>query len=140
MSTSSSPRSRRTPTRRPSRMGATCTETLAAGLWRDGHCHRDAVLRELDSETCRAVLDAAAAALPAERTTAVLSAALIAIGDVTGLGSEEVRELSIGDRDRLLLALRRLQRGDSLECVLRCACGEQLEVDLELGSLLAAMQ
>jgi hypothetical protein len=117
-------------------MSPTCEETLAKGLWREGRRHRHALLRELEPEERRELLERTAAALPAERVTALLSSSVVAVGDVTSLDAGDLRELSIGDRDRLVLALRRLLHGEQLECVFGCRCGELLELTLDLGELL----
>lgn len=117
-------------------MAAGCEETLAAGLWRAGRRHRRAVLRELDPKERSELLERCASELPAERVTALLAQSLVAIGEVTPVDAEDVRQLSIGDRDRLVLTLRRLLHGQELRCVFDCGCGETLELELEVGTLL----
>lgn len=119
-------------------MPTACEETLAGGLWREGRQHRRAVLRELDHETQRELLETAAAALPAERVTALLAQAVAAIDEIEPIGRDEIRELPIGDRDRLVLSLRRLLHGEQLQCMFACGCGEPLELELEVGALLGA--
>jgi hypothetical protein len=50
-----------------------------------------------------------------------------------------VRALTIGDREALLLHLRRLTLGERIACVLSCpdpACGEQMDLDLQVHDLL----
>lgn len=122
-------------------MAAACEETLAGGLWRDDRRHRRAVLRELDREAAGDLLDSLAAdGLPAERVTALLSRAVVAIGEVTPISADEIRELPVGDRDRLVLALRRMLHGDQLRCVFQCGCGETLELELSVGELLGAAE
>jgi hypothetical protein len=47
------------------------------------------------------------------------------------------RALAAGDREALLLQLRRLTFGDRMSCVLECpSCGEKLDLDLTVTSLL----
>jgi hypothetical protein len=118
-------------------METACEQTLAAGLARNGRRHRRAVLRDLDTEDRRVLLDRARGALPAERITTLLASTVVSIGAVTPVGAEEVRALSVGDRDRLVLTLRRILHGDQLECVFPCRCGERLELALDVGALLA---
>jgi hypothetical protein len=117
-------------------MSATCEETLANGLWREGRRHRHALLREIEPGERRELLERTAAALPAERVTALLASSVLAVGDVASLDAGDLRELSIGDRDRLVLALRRLLHGGQLECVFGCGCGELLELTVDLDELL----
>jgi hypothetical protein len=54
--------------------------------------------------------------------------------------SEQVAaELTVGDREALLLHLRRLMFGDLAPCVLKCPraeCGEKMDLDLRLSDLL----
>lgn len=112
---------------------------LAAGLWRDGRSHRRAALRHVGAGETRELLERSADALPAERTTALLATAVVAVGDVSPVGEDEIRELLVGDRDRLVLTLRALLHGEALECVFRCereGCGETLELRLDVGTLL----
>jgi hypothetical protein len=50
-----------------------------------------------------------------------------------------VRNLTVGDREALLLHLRRVTYGERLPCVLNCAsdrCGERLDVELNVSELL----
>lgn len=119
-------------------MATTCEETLGRGLMRDGHRHRMALLRAPEVEERRGLLDRSADALPAERATALLGLALVAVGDVQPVTPDDVRALTIGDRARLTLALRRLLHGDALECVFACACGERLELTVDVGEVLGA--
>jgi hypothetical protein len=117
-------------------MAAACEVTLAGGLWREGRHHRRAVLRAVDPDACRDLLDRATEALPAERITALLATAVEAVGEVAPVGEAELRELPVGDRDRLVIALRGMLHGDTLECVFACGCGESLEIEMEVAALL----
>ena len=51
---------------------------------------------------------------------------------------DDPRELAIGERDRLVLALRSQLSGDALDCVFPCPCGETLELELSVAALLDA--
>jgi hypothetical protein len=117
-------------------MAASCEETLAGGLWREGRQHRRAVVRDLSAQQAFALLDEADAYLPAERVTALLERAVASVGALTAISADDVRELSVGDRDRLVLAVRRMLHGDRMPCVFSCACGESLELELDVAALL----
>jgi hypothetical protein len=69
---------------------------------------------------------------PVERVSPLLRAA-------TGLGPEELAALGVGERDRMLVALRERLFGGTLRTVVDCpACGVPLEVVLPTSALLAA--
>jgi hypothetical protein len=63
------------------------------------------------------------------KVTRLLSSCLIGTGDVT-VTSDLVRKLLVGDRDYLMLQLRRLTLGDNFQAVLACqACGAKIDVN-----------
>jgi hypothetical protein len=64
----------------------------------------------------------------AVKVTRLLSACLISLDD-QAVTTELVRRLLVGDRDYLILQLRRLTFGDEVMAVLTCpACGEPMDV------------
>lgn len=71
----------------------------------------------------------------AQVVTHVLSACLIRIEDTT-LSRDVVRHLLVGDRDYLMLQLRRLTLGDEFQAVLVCpACHAKIDVTLPAGDI-----
>lgn len=112
---------------------------LPGGLWVGGERRRDAALRPLTGEDEAFMLDESSGRTPAHRVTALLERCLVRLGPHEPVGADAVRELGAGDRQALLLHLRRLTFGDRLECVLTCpACGEDLDLDLRVDDLLVA--
>lgn len=114
--------------------------TLPGGFWLDGVHHRGAFLRQLTGED-EAFLAEASALLPARRTTLLLARCLTRLGPLDAATDDAVRSLTVGDREALLLHLRRLALGDRLQCVLRCpeaGCGEPMDLDLDVRDLLSA--
>lgn len=90
-------------------------------------------LRAVGGEDEVFILDTGGA-LPGERATALLSRC---ISD----GGRIAPDLTVGDREALLLHLRRLTFGETLDCTLRCpaeSCGEPLELALGVSDLLVA--
>jgi len=83
-----------------------------------------------DAQARWALLEDQRGATPAERVTALLGASVT--------DARDPRELPIGERDRLVLALRSQLSGDALDCVFPCACGETLELGLSVADLLDA--
>jgi hypothetical protein len=106
--------------------------TLPGGRWRDGRCLRDARVRPISGREETFLVEAAGLS-HAELTTALLDRC------VTVEPGASARELSAGDREALVLHLRRATFGDALRCVVSCpACGEQLDLDLDVRDLLVA--
>ncbi|MGH3260706.1 MAG: hypothetical protein ACRDNS_01790 [Trebonia sp.] len=113
-------------------------QMLACGLRRDGREHRQAHLRRIGPHERGALLDGGRGRLPAERISAVLEHALVSIGEIEPITVADTRELTIGDRDLLVLALCRLLCGPELDCIFSCSCGERLELTLDLAPILDA--
>jgi hypothetical protein len=110
--------------------------TIPGGVAVDGGRRRDAALRPVAGADEAFLLDADALA-PVERSTLLLSRCLVRLGPWEPPGEDRVRALAAGDREALLLQLRRLTLGDRLELVLSCpACDEALGLDLLVGDLL----
>jgi len=112
--------------------------TLPGGLWLDGSRHREAAIRPLTGDDEAWLLEAGGM-LPASRSTALLARCLTRVGPCTNVTPELARSLSVGDREALLLQLRRLTLGDDLPCTVTCpgvACGERLDLQLRVGDLL----
>jgi hypothetical protein len=115
--------------------------TLPGGLFVDGERRQDALLRPLDGEDETFLLEDAEGLSPAARTTVLLQRCLVRVGPVERVDADAVRALTAGDREALLLELRRLSFGDGFECVLACPvpeCGEAMELELRAGDLLLA--
>ena len=94
---------------------------------------RGIALRAIDAEDDAFILDTADGVLPAVRATAL-------VGRCVAGGEPAARALSVGDRDALLLHLRRMSFGESLDCLVSCpnaTCGEPLQIALKVGDLMA---
>jgi len=106
---------------------------LRSGCWQDGACQREVRVRAVAEDDEGLVDDLNAAALPLERNTRLLERCVL------GLGREEdVSQLSLGDRETLLLHARRLTFGSQIDCVLSCPeCGERMDFQLQVDRLLA---
>jgi hypothetical protein len=120
-------------------MSHAATIKLPRGLWFDGVCHQEAELRCLVGSDEAFLVEEGGALLPAQRTTALLARCLTHLGSLTPVAPDAVRNLTVGDREALLLHLRRLTLGERLQCVLSCpdpACGGKMDLDLTVGDLL----
>jgi len=114
---------------------------IPGGLWRDGVCVHDVWLRSLSGEDEAFLLEGGEALSGPARTTALLSRCVLRIGSDANITRDKIRALTVGDREALLLHLRRVTYGDRLPCLLNCAnrtCGERLDLELKAGDLLVA--
>lgn len=113
--------------------------TLPGGVVVDGSRHRTAHLRPLSGQDEAILLEEAQSLPPASLVTSLLFRCLDGLGPLRPVTRQSVRELTLGDREALLLNLRRLTLGDRMSCVLTCpnqACGEKMDLDLNVSDLL----
>jgi hypothetical protein len=112
---------------------------LPGGLRFDSGWRRDARLRPLSGHDELFLLEEGRTQSMAARTTALLARCVTRLGDVGPVRMEDVRRLRIGDREALLLHLRRLTLGERVSCVLSCPspqCGKPMELELSTQELL----
>jgi hypothetical protein len=75
----------------------------------------------------------------ASRTTQLLTRCLLRVGPAEPVTADLVRRLSAGDREALLLHLRRLTLGERMSCLLTCVdCKQKMDLDLAITELLLA--
>jgi hypothetical protein len=110
---------------------------LPVGVPLDGSWRRDAVLRQLTGRDEAFLLEHGRNLSLAALTTVMLARCICRLGSISPVTPETVRSLSVGDREALLLHLRRLTLGEAMSCVLGCpACAEKLDLDLRVSELL----
>ena len=100
---------------------------------------REASVRPLAAEDELLLLDAEKSLAAAESVTMLLSRCVTRIGDRAPLSAEDARGLTVGDREALLLHIRRATFGERLQCVIRCGrpeCGAPMDLDLDVAALL----
>ena len=110
---------------------------LPIGLWTDDGPVREFRLRVVEGMD-EAFLIEATDLTPQARASALLARCLAPAADQPPL-IDLVGRLVVGDREALLLHLRRMTLGDRLECVITCPdemCAERLEVELAVDDLL----
>lgn len=115
------------------------TVTLPGGLWLDGQCYQQVGLRPLTGTDEAYLQEYSPVQLPAETITAVLSRTLTHLDGhpLPCPPGDLARALIIGDREALLLHLRRLTLGEQMPCVLDCpACSAPMDLDLRVADLL----
>jgi predicted RNA-binding Zn-ribbon protein involved in translation (DUF1610 family) len=111
--------------------------TIPGGHWINGACCREAQLRPLTGADQAFLLEQGGSLLPAQWTTEVLARCVTRLSSGEPVTRDTMRALTVGDREALLLHLRRLTAGDRMQCVLACpACGEKLDLELKATDLL----
>jgi hypothetical protein len=114
--------------------------TLPGGIREQGGWHRDAVLQPLSGREEAFLLEDGSSLSMASRVTTVLSRCVCRLGTLEALTPETAKSLTVGDREALLLHLRRMTLGEKMSCVLSCpdpACGEKMDLDLQVSELLS---
>jgi hypothetical protein len=77
----------------------------------------------------------------AVRTSELLGRCLALDREGPAAGATVARQLTVGDREALLLHLYRLTHGDRLDLIADCShCGERLELELRAGVLLMSTE
>ena len=114
---------------------ATRAVTLPHGVVADGRVDRTVSLRAPTGADEEWLLEGDDLTR-AERVTRLLERCVLKVGG-RRCSPELARGLTCGDREALLLHLRRATFGDRLACVLECpACGEAMDLDLSVAQLL----
>jgi hypothetical protein len=111
---------------------------LPVGLWVDGMRQRDVSIRNLTGRDEEMIGDASRWPSPAARVSALLAVTVIQIGSLNPVGLEEVRALTVLDRDILVAALRQRLFGERIQSTVRCprdGCGRLMDIDFDLGDL-----
>jgi hypothetical protein len=112
---------------------------LPCGIWDDGVCHREAGLRPVTGDDEDFLLSYGEELSPAQRVTALLTRCLTRLPPLKAVTRQAVRSLTVGDREALLLQLRRLTTGDRMVCIVTCphtGCEEKMDLDLAIHDLL----
>jgi hypothetical protein len=117
--------------------GQAVSASVPGGVWIAGEQEppvREFRLRPVGGEDELFLLDTMDTRPPSERATSLLSRCLLD-------GQDHVGRLTVGDREALLLQLRRLTYGEELNCIVSCPaerCGERMDVVLQVSDLLLA--
>jgi hypothetical protein len=103
-----------------------------------GTCHRQVTMRALNGREEELVQEAVSREWSqAALATAILTSCVERVGSCRSSG-KTVSQLMVGDRDYLMVQLRRMTFGDQVCAVLRCPrleCGKRMDVDFGLDDL-----
>lgn len=112
------------------------TVELLHGLWKDGARHRLAVLRDPTGHD-EAAFAEIGEAMPAERASRFIAGLIVRIGGCERPTLDEVLALTVGDRERLLLAVSARLLGQELSLVTTCPhCSEIAEISVRIADLI----
>lgn len=117
----------------------TMTVQVPGGFRQDDRLYRDAELRPVNGRDEIFLRQVAETLSPAAVSTALLARCVQRMGPCVEVTPDFARSLSVGDREALLLHLRRLSLGESISCVVTCPgedCGERLDATVSVGDLL----
>ncbi len=113
--------------------------TLPNGYWIDGtHC-RNVELRVLTGLDEEYFAEFTSTTSPVNSITALLGRCITRMDGVEEVTADAVGRLTVGDREALLLHLRRLTRGERMQCILNCPqadCNELMDIELCVSDLL----
>jgi hypothetical protein len=116
-------------------MSAAFAVTLPHGLIREGS-RRTAVLLRPPTGSDEAFLAERRGWTRAELVTELLARCVLDLDGET-VGRDEVRALTVGDREALLLHLRAAAHGERISCTVDCgACGERMDLDVSVADAL----
>lgn len=119
--------------------GATTAVTLPIGLWRDGGRIKEAVLRPMTGADQEFLLEAGVMMPPAIRTSELLARCVQRIGREGPVTPPLAAELVAGDREALLLHLRRITFGNRMDLIVSCpACAKNMDAQLKVSDLLVS--
>jgi hypothetical protein len=113
--------------------------TLPRGVRIGDEWHRYAWLRPVTGHEEEFLLFQGKHLSAAARTTQLLTRCLQRVGPTEPVAADLVRRMSAGDREALLLHIRRLTLGGQISCLLSCVhCKQKMDLDLEIAELLLA--
>jgi hypothetical protein len=109
---------------------------LPGGLWHKGQVHREAEITPMTGMTRKAIARKEARANPSKVTDTILSQCIKRIGPFSNITSKVLDSLVLGDKDFLLLEIRRVSMGDTFKSNVTCAsCKNDIEVTFHIDEL-----
>lgn len=121
----------------PTEVAATGTVVqLPAGLVKDGAIHRDAEVVPMTGLTRKAIAREDIRSSPHKITSVMILQCLRRIGSITNLGGKVLDEMLVGDRDFLMLEIRRVSMGNDINATVECEkCKNKIDVKFSIDEL-----
>jgi hypothetical protein len=115
------------------------TVELPGGSWLGGERTLTARLRAPTGVEQAMLQELGGEHTPAERVTALLAELVLQLPGVERVDAEAIRGLTVGDREAIALAVRRMTFGERLDCTLTCpSCDESLDIPATVADFLHA--
>lgn len=112
------------------------TITLPSGILRDGKVHREAEIIPMTGLTRKSIAREDVRTNASKVTDVILLQCVKKIGPVTAITNKLIGELLLGDRDALLLEIRRVSMGDIVTATVECdGCQNKIEVKFNLDEI-----
>jgi len=110
--------------------------SLPCGYLRDGRVHREAEIVPMTGLTRKAIAREDVRNNPIKVTDVILSHCLKRVGDATSITSRLLGDLVIGDRDFLILEIRRVSMGEAIVANVECdSCKAKVEVTFHIKEI-----
>jgi hypothetical protein len=110
--------------------------TLPCGILKDKQIHRDAEIVPMTGLTRKSIAREEVRNNPIKTTDIILSHCLKRVGPVTAISPRFLSDMLIGDRDFLLLEIRRISMGDSIKSRVTCGeCKNSIDITFKLDEL-----
>lgn len=103
-----------------------------------GQCLRDVALRALSGREEELLVGQGKQMSSAALITELLTRCVIRLGNRTGIDAAEARQLLVADRQYLLLVLRRLTFGPTVQATIPCPwrdCDQRIDIDFSLDDI-----
>lgn len=112
---------------------------LPGGIWSEGKRYQEVEVRALTGNDQEYLKSACKIHGQAEWSTLTLTRCIKRIGPFNTITPDLVKTLTLGDREAMLLHIRRMTFGDKLNCVINCTnetCEGQIGIDINISDLL----
>lgn len=107
-------------------------------LTSDGTCHRSVKLRKLTGKEEEVIFEAKPDSNISTIVIDILANCTLAIGSITQITPDIIRNLLVCDKDYLLLKLRQITFGDTIEARTQCPneiCKNPMEIEFDIRSI-----
>jgi hypothetical protein len=109
---------------------------LPAGIVKDGKVYRDAEVVPMTGLTRKAIAREDVRASPHKITSVMILQCLRRIGPVTSINGKVLDEMLVGDRDFLMLEIRRVSMGSDINATVECEkCKNKIDVQFSIDEL-----